>query len=108
MIVRQGLIPRVSFDAELEIRIPNILPCPLLHQGCGDVIVELLTLHEILDHSSKTTPSCPDDFWKRMPDALIIPGTMGLNLWPYGCHDIVLSAALGQKHLNACPGGLPS
>ena len=66
------------------------------------MIVKFFPLDEVFDCSFGTAASVLNNLWKWIPDALIIPGNMRLDMRPNGRHGIFLSAALRKKHFNTC------
>src|SRR6266481_8826385 len=101
MVVRQHLVPRISFHAKFEVVVPNFGRNALLHEGRWHMVVEFLTTGDcMLQHGEKPARSF-EDFGGWIDESLVVTRLMLRDRRSDRCHDVHGAALLRKKNLNA-------
>src|SRR6266852_4821514 len=106
VVMRQNLVPRISFHAKYEVAVPNPAGNVSSYERCRHMIVEFLAASECM-------PQCGQNFvWplKNLRDwideSLIIARLMSFDGRSNRCHDVHRAALFREKNLNARACGL--
>src|SRR5436853_7852616 len=100
MVMRQHLVPRISFHAKFEVVVPNFGRNALLHEGRWHMVVEFLTTGDcMLQHGEKPARSF-EDFGGWIDESLVVALLMLLDRRSDQRHDVQWCARFRNKNLD--------
>ena len=112
--MRDRLVPGVSFEAELEVGIPDVTPHTVPDLEAARVVPELLALHELPDRLDLLPVRAEEDFRHRIESPPVSTGFdahLRADLLVVGGdlrHHIARPGEAGERDLDARPRGLAS
>src|SRR5579884_163197 len=106
VIMRQNLVPWISFHAEFEITVPDFARNAVPNFPCRHVAVKSLTAGEGMSQDCKKSARSVANFGKGINEAFIIARLMPRHWRVDRRQHIAGSAMLREKDFDACAGSL--
>ena len=106
VVMRQNLVPWISFHAKFEVAVPDLRVNSLLHLARRHVIIKLcVTRHCVAQRGEKLAWSF-EDFGNRINESFVIARLMSFDRRHNRRDDVLRAAMFRQKDFDACAGGL--
>jgi len=99
--MRQDFVPRISFDAKLEVTVPDFARNSLLHERRRHMVVEFVVTCDGVSQRGEEFAWAFKDFGDGIDESLVITSLMPFDRWKDRRHDIRRAALLCEKNLNA-------
>src|SRR5437870_12129179 len=101
MVMRQDFVPRISFDAKLEVTVPDFARNSLLHERRRHMVVEFVVTCDGVSQRGVEFAWAFKDFGDGIDESLVITSLMSVDRWNDRRHDILRVALICVKILNS-------
>ena len=101
VVMRQDLVPRISFHAKFEVAVPNSARNASFHKRRRHMIEELVATCDGVSQRREEFAWAFEDFRDGTDESLVITRLMPFDWWKDLGHDIGRAALLREKNLDA-------
>jgi hypothetical protein len=106
VVMRQNLVPRISFHAKFEVAVPKLAGNALLHKRRRHMIVEFFAAGDGVSQRGEKFARSFEDFGNWINESPVIARLMSFDWRSNRCHDVRRTALFREKDLNARACGL--